>query len=62
MHALGFRHEHQRYDRDKYVEVFRDNVKPGFWESSFATFGFNDFEDISGGSCLGVRLSCQAVI
>ena len=28
MHALGFRHEHQRPDRDKYVEVFTKNIVP----------------------------------
>ena len=29
MHALGFVHEHSRADRDNYVEVLWDNVKPG---------------------------------
>ena len=30
MHALGFRHEHQRPDRDKYIKVHIDNVFPDF--------------------------------
>ena len=34
MHGLGFGHEHQRYDRDKYVVINTANIAPGT-ESQF---------------------------
>lgn len=29
MHAIGFEHEHQRPDRDKFIRVEYSNVQPG---------------------------------
>lgn len=33
LHALGFHHMQVRYERDEYVDVFKDKVQPGMWHN-----------------------------
>lgn len=51
LHALGFVHEQSRVDRDSYVEVLSDNVKPEFLfnfeklpDDFMAITGLSDFD------------------
>jgi hypothetical protein len=51
LHALGFIHEHQRSDRDQYVEVISANIEPGsqsqFTIAPFAfAWGPYDFDSV----------------
>ncbi|GJM17916.1 MAG: hypothetical protein DHS20C14_01290 [Phycisphaeraceae bacterium] len=53
MHALGAIHEHQRADRDTYIEILWDEIDPGWWpqfdklpNSVASKHGEYDFESI----------------
>ena len=50
MHTAGFWHEHQRPDRDKYVRVLWDNIKP---RHRRADYGLRVWEELGEGSWLG---------
>jgi len=43
MHALGFAHMQQHPDRNKYIEVFRENIKPEAWTTNFEPTKASEF-------------------
>lgn len=49
-HLVGFYHEHQRSDRDEYINVRYDNIVPHFRKDfekyNFTTYGEYDFGSI----------------
>lgn len=44
MHALGFFHEHQRPDRDQFINVHNDKINSG-WEGQFTKLSTSFWED-----------------
>ncbi|CAB1451672.1 unnamed protein product [Pleuronectes platessa] len=55
LHALGFQHEHARADRDEYVNIMLDQIKPGK-EDNFKTY------DDQVSSALGVPYDYSSVM
>lgn len=45
LHALGFFHEHSRYDRDKYLKVLWWNIAPGK-EKNFNSYSHDHIDDL----------------
>lgn len=37
-HVFGLIHEHQRYDRDNYIQVAMENIRPE-WQSAWTKIG-----------------------
>ena len=45
MHTAGFWHEQSRADRDKYITVHWDNIKPG-WKSNFLKYDLGKIDHL----------------
>ncbi|XP_031571902.1 zinc metalloproteinase nas-4-like [Actinia tenebrosa] len=45
MHALGFFHEHSRFDRDKYVKILWWNIEPNFVKN-FESYSHGDVDTL----------------
>ena len=45
LHALGFKHEQTRADRDDHINVFFENILPDF-ASNYAKIEINEWEDV----------------
>ncbi|KAK3750852.1 hypothetical protein QZH41_020240, partial [Actinostola sp. cb2023] len=45
MHALGFFHEHSRFDRDKYVKILWWNIEPDFMKN-FESYSHEDLDTL----------------
>ncbi|KAF7634202.1 Metalloendopeptidase [Meloidogyne graminicola] len=61
MHALGLEHEHQRPDRDRYIEIQWKNVEPGKEKQKFhpKDVSINSKDEIN--SCNDRSLNCQSL-
>jgi astacin len=33
MHSVGFYHEHERWDRDRFIDIHWENIDKGFFSS-----------------------------
>jgi len=65
-HSLGMSHEHQRSDRDNYIDILTDNIKPDklfvFEKNTISNHGAYDFMSVMHYSLNAFSLNGQATI
>lgn len=61
LHATGALHEHNRPDRDKFVKILYDNIKPGM-AGNFAKRKWEYLDELNGVESFGTPYDAQSIL